>query len=262
MLGLLDNIDTGYEGRFDFPPFARRPEVAYLLASVPRAGSTYFSHVLWRTGCLGAPLEYLNFDPAGPYFFAASSAEAQHQLWRSVLRRRTSPNGVFGLKAFTPQLQVLQDTNPSLLADVLATVLPREGPKRVIYLRRRDRIAQTVSYARATLSGIWRKEQERQDAGPLDYSQAALEQAERGIAFQEQLWEQMLRELRVEPLRAWHEDALADPEAAARQVADYLGVTIHPAAAVDVPHIAKQSRGDAEAWAERYRQSQAAPDER
>jgi LPS sulfotransferase NodH len=253
----LENIETGYEGRFDFPPFAGEPRIAYLLASVPRAGSTYFSHLLWRTGCLGAPLEYLNFDPAGPYFFAATSAQAQLQLWRSVLRRRTSPNGVFGLKAFPPQLQALERANPPLLRDVLATVLPRGGPKHVVYLRRRDRLAQTVSYARAAMSGVWRKEQEGAPAAPLAYSDEALEAAERGIAFQEQLWDQMLHQLGVEPLPVWHEDVLADPDAAARQVAGYLGVAIDPDAAVDIPAIVKQTRGDAADWAERYRQSRA-----
>src|ERR1051325_8501170 len=74
---------------------ARGPQLTYLRASVPRAGSTYFSHLLWRTGCLGAPLEYLNFESAGPYGFASGSAELQRRLWRSVVRRRCSPNGVF-----------------------------------------------------------------------------------------------------------------------------------------------------------------------
>ena len=98
---MLVDIDTGYEGKFDFPARAQGPEITYLLASAPRAGSTHFSHVLWQTGCLGAPLEYLNFEPLGPYGFAAASPSVQLQLWRSVLRRRCSPNGVFGLKAFS-----------------------------------------------------------------------------------------------------------------------------------------------------------------
>jgi len=84
---MLTDIETGYEGRFDFPARHQGPGRTYLLASVPRAGSTFFSHLLWRTGYLGAPLEYLNFEPAGPYGFAAASPQLQHQLWRSVLRR-------------------------------------------------------------------------------------------------------------------------------------------------------------------------------
>jgi LPS sulfotransferase NodH len=257
--GMIEGIDTGYEGRFDFPAAAEGPRITFLLASVPRAGSTLFSHNLWRTGCLGAPLEYLNFDPAGPYFFAAASADAQRDLWRSVLRRRTSPNGVFALKAFPTQLQALHGRNPALLADVLATMLPRGGPRRIVYLRRRDRVAQTVSLARAAMTGVWRKEQEGREAGPPEYSLEALEAAERGIAFQEELWEKMLRDLAVEPLRMWHEDVLADRAAAAERVAAYVGVEIDPAAAVDIPQIVKQSRGDADDWAARYRVARVSP---
>jgi trehalose 2-sulfotransferase len=252
ILAMLDAIDTGYEAKFDFPARAEAPEIAFLLASVPRAGSTHFSHILWRTGCLGAPLEYLNFDPAGPYAFAAESAEAQLQLWRSVLRRRCSPNGVFGLKAFPLQLQKLQRTNPRLLADVLAMILPRERPRRIVYLRRRDRIAQAVSYARASLSGVWRKEQESAGAEPVQYSHEALEAAERGIAFQESVWAEMFSDLRIEPLTLWHEDVIADPAAAAANVADYLGVAMDADAAVDVPRIEKQSAHGAAEWKERY----------
>jgi len=215
---------------------------------------------LWRTGCLGAPLEYLNFEAAGPYSFAAGSPELQVQLWRSVLRRRCSPNGVFGLKAFAMQLDALQRKNERLLEDVLATMLPSSGPRRVVYVRRRDRLAQAVSYARATLSGIWRKEQENGAPQPVEYSQEALEAAERGIAFQESVWEQMFGELKIEPLTLWHEDILADGGAAAQAVAGYLGVKIDPAAAVDVPSIEKQSEGDAAVWADHYARSRRSAD--
>jgi LPS sulfotransferase NodH len=250
---MLGNIETGYEGKFDFPQRTDGPERTYLLASLPRAGSTHFSHLLWKTGGLGAPLEYLNFQPGGPYGFAAQSPEMQRQLWRSVLRRRCSPNGVFGLKVFSMQLDVLQHANSILLDDVLATMLPHKGPRSVIYLRRRDRAAQAVSYARASLSGVWRKEQESADSPPADYSDEALEAAERGIAFQESVWERMFNDLGLEPLTLWHEDVLADPDPAAQQVADYLGIALDPRAAIDVPEIEKQSEGDSADWLVRFK---------
>jgi LPS sulfotransferase NodH len=252
---MLTHIETGYEGKFDFAARQQRPELTYLLASVPRAGSTYLSHLLWRTGCLGAPLEYLNFEPVGPYGFAGGSPDLQRRLWRSVLRRRCSPNGVFGLKAFPPQLEQLQRKNPALLEEVLATILPHGLPRRIVYLRRRDRLAQTVSYARASLSGVWRKEQESAAAPRIDYSEEALEAAERGIVFQEAAWEKMFAELRIEPLIVWHEDALADGAAVAEAVANYLGVSIDTQAAVKVPLIEKQSDGDSLQWVERYARS-------
>ena len=153
---MLDQFDTGYEEKFDFPHRSAGPAIPYLLATLPRAGSTYCSHVLWKTGCLGAPLEYLNFLPLSPYGRTADSPAMQTDIWRSVLRSRCSPNGVFGLKAFPQQFEELQRKNPPLLVEALSVVLPRDRPRRIVYLRRRDRVAHAVSYARAGLSGIWR----------------------------------------------------------------------------------------------------------
>lgn len=252
---MLDHIDTGYEGKFDFPVRQEPPEITYLLATVPRAGSTHFSHVLWRTGCLGAPLEYLNFEPAGPYGFASASPSAQLDLWHSVLRRRCSPNGVFGLKAFPMQLQALERDNPALLNEVLPAMLPRQRPRRIVYLRRRDLVAQAVSYARANMSGIWRKEQEGVDATELAYSQEQLEAAERGILLQHAVWDRMFNDLHINPLTLWHEDVLANPAEAARQVAGYVGAALYPAAAVNIPEIRKQAPGDAQLWIDRYTRS-------
>ena len=159
---------------------------------------------------------------------------------------------MFGLKAFPQQLEQLQQGNPVLIEEVLAIMLPRHRERRIVYLRRRDRVAQTVSYARATLSGIWRKGQERANSPPMEYSREAIEAAERGIVFQENVWERMFNDLRIEPLRLWHEDVLADGPAAAKAVADYLGVAIQKTASVAVPKIEKQSDGEARDWAAQY----------
>ena len=246
------DFDTGYEGKFDFPDGGRRPEIVYLLAGVPRSGSTFLSHLLWRSGCLGAPLEYLNFD--GPYAFAAKSAELQNELWRSVLRRRTSPNGVFGFKCFPTQLAALHHTNPPLLADVLDLI----KRARVIDLRRRDRIAHAVSLARAAMTGVWVAEQEGEATAAAHYSAEAIAAAERGIITQAATWERMFGDLRIEPLTLWYEDVVAQPDAALERVAGFLGVELAPDAAVSVPAFKRQSGGGSRDWAERYAGDRAA----
>ena len=249
---MLHGIETGYEGKFDFPSRAAPPERSYMLASVPRTGSTYLSHLLWRTGCLGAPLEYLNFDPAGPYFFAATSAENQSWLWESVVRRRTSPNGIFGVKCFPAQLQALQDGNPQLLQQVMSLLTGDGAGAKVVLLERADRDAHAISYARATLSGVWRREQEASGNTTVEFSQLAVERARQALDAQENAWTQMLSELRIDPLVLAYEEVVADPGAAVRAVAGYVGATLDPAAAVDIPAVERQSEADSRAWAERY----------
>jgi LPS sulfotransferase NodH len=247
--------DTGYEGKFDFPRTAEAPRLTYMLATMPRTGSSWFSHLLWRTGCLGAPLEYLNYEPASPYFFAKQSTDWQLTLWRSVLTRRTSTNGVFGLKCFPVQLQQLQESNPQLLSEAMSALLSQSRPPLIVYLDRKDRAAHEISYARAIISGVWRSEQEDSGGTRVDYSPIALERARKLLDGQRQAWEQMFRDLSIEPLRLWYEDVLADPEAAVRAVADHLGVALDRKATVSVPEIRRQSQEDAAKWAERYRRS-------
>jgi len=149
---VLEGVETGYEEKFDFPSRPGLPERIYLLATVPRTGSTYVSHLLWRSGYLGAPLEYLNFLAEGPYGFAHGRAEKQTALWRSALHRRTSSNGVFGVKSFPLQLRELQRDNPSLLLEVFATLFPARGKRFIVRLKRRDSVAHAISFARALTS--------------------------------------------------------------------------------------------------------------
>ena len=249
---MLIGIATGYEAEFDFPLFRGPPPRPYLLATVPRSGSTFVSHLLWQTGCLGAPLEYCNFDPAGPYGHANQSPAEQQRLWRATVARRTSANGVFGMKGFPEQFEELQRTHPALLAEVMRTLLPSRERGRVVVLHRGDRTAHAISYARAILSGIWRAEQERGGRAEPEYSRVAVERAGKMIESQERAWRAMLADLAIAPLELCYEDVLADPGAAIDAVAGYLDVEIDPVAAVKVPPIERQSQAGARAWARRH----------
>jgi trehalose 2-sulfotransferase len=251
-MSALNGFETGYEERFDFACRAEPPSRLYMVATVPRTGSSYLSHLLWRTGCLGAPLEYLNFLPVGPSRFAIGDPRQQVALWRSMLQLRTSPNGVFGVKCFSLQLRELQQRNPALLREVFSTMLLRGPATRVIVLKRRDRIAHAVSYARSALSGIWRKEQEAAGAAVVDYSAEAVEQARAYIEQQEADWDLLLKELSIEPLTMWYEDLVEEPDQAVRRVAEFIGVQLDPAASVDIPEVEKQAEEDSMRWRDNY----------
>jgi LPS sulfotransferase NodH len=246
----IQGIITGYEAAFDFPEFLGLPPTRYLLASVPRAGSTWLSHRLWASGCLGAPLEYCNFEAGGPGGGAAGDPLAQTAIWRRSLARRTSPNGVYGLKVFPPMLHQLQLDNPRLLNEVMQIMAGPVAPRKVVRLRRRDGNAHAISYARASLSGVWRQEQERlAGSAEPDFSAIAVERCHRAIAHQEAAWDAMCADLRIAALELWFEDALADPAKAITAVCEYLEVSLDPAAAITVPEIRQQSREGAQEWA-------------
>ena len=246
-------FETGYEERFDFPYRTELPERPYVLATVPRTGSSFVSHLLWQTGCLGAPLEYLNFLPSGPPRFAVADPAGQTELWRSMLHLRTSPNGVFGVKCFSLQLRELQRRNPDLLIEAMQLLLFRGPETRVIQLRRRDRIAHAISYARAAASGVWRREQESGGAASVGYSEKAVDEARAFLDRQEADWELLFTDYGIEPLTMWYEDVEKQPEQAVQVVAAFLDVEIDPAAALPVYQVERQSQDDSKRWHDRYR---------
>ena len=247
----FEGIETGYEDRHDFPLRLESPERVYLMASIPRSGSTYLSHILWKTGCMGAPLEYLNYLPGSPYGFAHGDPEKQIDLWRSALQRRTSPNGVFGVKCFPAQLHWAKINNPELYVQFMMRILPHGPSAHVIRLRRRDETAHAISFARATLSGVWRKEQEPEGGAEVAFSEAAFHRARMLLQSDEQNWNSLQQQARFTPLDLWYEDVVADPGAAVRSVADFLQVDLDPAAQISIPEVDKQAERDALRWVER-----------
>lgn len=249
---MLEGIETGYEEKYDFPHRAGKPERMYMFASVPRSGSTFLSHLLWQSGSLGAPLEYLNFLPSGPYHFVSGAPDKQLALWRTLLHRRTSPNGVFGIKCFPTQLRELGQSNPRLFMEVLPALVPTDGSAKIVRLKRRDKLAHAISYARAALSGVWRKEQEAGEAPRVEYSKGAVEHARSLLEHQEQDWDRLFAEARAEPLTLWYEDVMEQPEDTVRKVAAFLDVDVDPAARIAIPTVERQAQQDPRLWAERY----------
>lgn len=248
---MSEAFETGYEARYDFPYRDGLPERSFVLATVPRTGSTFVSHLLWQSGCLGAPLEYLNFLPGSPYAAAHGSPARQQELWRSALHRRTSPNGVFSVKCFSQQLRELQQQHPALLIHFVNSMLPR-GRAKVVRLHRRDRVAHAISYARAALSGVWHKVQEADEDRTVAYSGEAVDHARRLLDHQDADWDALLREQAADQLTIWYEDVIDRPADAVRQVADFIGVQLDSGAVVPVPPIEQQSQRDAQAWSRRY----------
>ena len=122
------------------------------------------------------------------------------------------------------------------------------APRKVVELRRRDRQAHAVSYARALLSGVWRAEQEREGREEPEFSSLAVERAMAMLDQQQAGWQAMYADLGVVPLLLWFEDALADPAGALAQVADHLGTRLDPAARVAVPPIRRQAQDGARDW--------------
>jgi LPS sulfotransferase NodH len=122
----------------------REPRLKYAILATPRTGSEFLCASLCRRG-VGVPLEYLGVfsiaerlgcrddagnTPLGPYF-------------AQLHAKRTTPNGIFGLKVLSMQLRRFAGDDISAAADFLSSF------DRVLLLRRKDKLLQAISWARA-----------------------------------------------------------------------------------------------------------------
>lgn len=238
----MHHIALSYQKYGDFPRREDLPSLQYMLATAPRSGSTMLALLMWRTGLLGAPMEYLNFPNSGKIVDRLGNGDIRH-YWDEVRRHRSSPNGVFGYKVFIGNYRNTLAVHPELLEAIRAD--------KVIYLRREDKIAQAVSHVRAIQSGAWFADVK--NVKPQTYDFERLLRSYHLAQQQDWQWEKIFRMTGVEPLALVYEDVLKDVDGTLDRLCDWLGVTRDPAAALD--HIAltkPQSDVVSREWRERF----------
>ena len=247
-------LDPRNGGAFDLPRQAGR---LYVIASTPRTGSNLLSRALWDTGRAGAPKEYLNPMQLRDWEVRLGSplSRLRHLPLRGPLlvlvhrwdrprlaahldrvRARRTSNGWFGLKLHHHHLRRWD------LGDAL------EGA-RWVHLRREDRVAQAVSWARALQTGQWAAHQRpwlppRYDRRWVDGALRRIEEGEAG-------WARYFASRRIEPLSLTYEQVTSDLGGAVRAVLRHLGVT--EVVAAPPAGLTRQADALSEEWARRYR---------
>jgi trehalose 2-sulfotransferase len=233
------------------------PPISYIICSVQRGGTHLLSSILRSTGVAGRPGEYL----------VCKRSETWEQKWKTpsrtayierVWRQGATRNGVFGLimmwTYFERAIRMLREIpayrhlSPE---QVLPTVFSQ--PK-YIWLRRRDRLQQAVSWAIASQTKVWsqkRGEGPQPDAAPrFDFE--SIDQRYNHIAADEQNWADYFRQNKLEPLVLFYEDVTASNRAAAERVLEFLGVPFPADLKIAAPAVEKQATAMSDEWASRY----------
>ncbi|MGB6145228.1 MAG: Stf0 family sulfotransferase [Rhodanobacter sp.] len=240
-----------YDAEFDFNCFGREPLGTYMLATLPRSGSTYCAIKLWQTGLLGSPMEYLNFGVIADLYQRLGypisgdggvlSGHVQ-SYWRSVKIIRTSLNGVFGWKMFTSNFLEISKKYPELLKEIT--------PNYVLYLTRRDELGQAFSYSRAMRSKTW-------FGGIANVSEVAydffhIKKCLRLIREQKRCWEDIFDTVEIEPIRIFYEDLLSDAESFTGCILGRMGIKVDRTSRIDIPVTLRQTDGISRIWRNRF----------
>lgn len=198
----------------------------YLILSQPRTGSTMISSALEASGLAGVPIEYFNQHHLRQLPRPLSLAAVQ-KYYADVVARRTTANGVFGMKLHHDQFKPLfmQDNTVSP-----GGVKFLKSFDRIILTSRRDKLAQAISQLTALRTQNWntdRKELEgRQNYAFSKADVPLIIDYLRDAVTGEMFWNEICERLALSPLHVVYEDLCLSPEAELRRVVDHLGLPI------------------------------------
>jgi trehalose 2-sulfotransferase len=260
--------------------------ISYLVCATQRSGSTLLCELLRATDVAGAPDEYFErlretgLARQPRQYFADPSARdiaarltptvpgqpeqpGEFEHWfRYVLQRGTTLNGVFGAKMmwnylddFKLRMAELPGLGDLSFNERLDAVFP--GLK-VIFMRRRDKVAQAVSLWRAIQTQQWRTESESDadqaeaDAAPgVEYDYRAIEHLLNELHRWDARWEDWFHATGREPIRVFYDEFTVSRAATIGRVLDALG--IDPPAPEGKKPMRRQADDRSRDWVARFR---------
>jgi LPS sulfotransferase NodH len=250
------------------------PSRSYVIAATPRTGSHLLSGALASTGVAGQPREWLPRFTAEnaprtaldrmrlvtqPPKEAPHDPEADAAHIRKFIASGTSENGVFGVvlhwvvvQDAARRLQAFLGTEESAPHRVLASAFPNLS---YVWLRRRDKVAQAVSWYKAIQTGVFVGGRGKGRAGerePLQFDYVKIRHLLSATTNSENAWSSFFSSNGLKPLVLYYEDLSAQYVSTLRSVLDFLQVD---AAGVDVASPKHEKQADAQSleWIEEFK---------
>jgi LPS sulfotransferase NodH len=171
---------------------------------------------------------------------------------------RTGPNGVSGCKVHWFQFQYLsQQLGVSLAedgADALSALGKHFPNLRYIWLRRRDRLRQAISHARAVQSDVWWEIDgaTRPPKAPPQFDRDLIDATIRDLEKSDLGWVTFFARCHLSPYVLWYEDFCENYQATIRNVLQYLDIPGADACVITSPRLRKQADLVSEEWVRRY----------
>jgi LPS sulfotransferase NodH len=213
-----------------------------MVCSIPRSGSSLLCVLLASTGLAGAPAEFFHPDKMR-LLRERWGVETLEDYLRELLARKTSPNGVFGIKAHWGQYKpLLGESDPR-------DVLPNP---RLVFIKRRDRLRQAVSWVRALQTQQWADGEGPRVERPAAFDHDHITQKLMRIDREEDVWEAFVGRHAITPHRVVYEDFVEAQEQTVRGVLDAIGVDAPADLHLPPPALDRQADELSDEWVERY----------
>jgi LPS sulfotransferase NodH len=163
----------------------------------------------------------------------------------------------------------MAETMPELIDDLAAAdhgsavtdvelLSAQLGRLRFVHLRRRDAVAQAVSWAKALQTHYWHPGEAVEPGGQHPhYDEELIDRLVAAIETFEADWKHWFDAHGIAPCQLVHEELAADPLRAAQRVLDFLGLEVPPDRQLVIGHRRQADHVNAD-WAARFRDHGAA----
>jgi LPS sulfotransferase NodH len=231
-----------------------QPTRSHFVCGTNRSGTSFLTGLLKSTGIAGRPEEYF-WREDEPLWRERWGVETYAEYVAAALRARTTPNGVFGAKllagyagAFLGKLRTA--TGKSALTDHELLTRVFRCP-RWLWVRRRDVVAQAISFSKAAQTGVWYAEYNTKVPRPARFWRHQIDVLLRQIEAHNATWERWFEAGGIDPLRVVYEELEADLRGQTRRVFEFLGL---PSAGISIEPQTMRQRDEVNAeWVRRYR---------
>lgn len=242
---------------------------SYVICTSPRSGSTLLCKLLRATGVAGNPASYFHqpcvSDWAAGVGLSSENAAAEPEtlaaIFQAVIAQGQLETGMFGLRLqrhsfdfFTQKLAVL---HPSQSSDV-QRLHAAFGRVLFVFLSRRDKVEQAVSYVRAQQTGLWHVAPDGTELERLSppqnpvYDGREIRACFETMTAHDRDWEDWFQRQGIDPLRITYEALAADPVEGLRQVLDRLGLDRGAATGI-TPGVKKLADDVSRDWVARFK---------
>jgi LPS sulfotransferase NodH len=226
--------------RTQSPSPSRNPVIqnrAFIICTSPRCGSYLLCDAITSVDCLGRPNEYFRVDN-GKFWSERLRIKDEAEYLEKVIAHGRSSNGVFGLKLHWFQVPDLltrfRSANPTLgpEADLDECLRSRFETVDYFWLRRRDKVAQGISWFRALRSGVWSVRTNGKAAGTdTEIPKFDFAEIHRRIQLLEdydKIWHELFARKTLRAIVLWYEDFVKDRQSydeTVRELCKYAGFT-------------------------------------
>ena len=237
-----------------------KPHTSYVICAVQRSGSFLLCEALKNTGLAGNPEEYfLNGEGWEDGWWACQhGVTSRPDYLRLVLEKGTSPNGVFGSKIMwnyyhdmLERLQELPEYEGMDAPQLMAALFPNIH---YIWIIRRDKVRQAVSWAKSAQTGIYALST---GETPVPRQEAAfdftfIDQLYNLVLAGEAGWQNFFETCGIQPFKVVYEDLVETYEQTALQILEYLQVPYPKSLVFRERRLQKQADSLNDAWVEKY----------